>query len=197
MQRSPHCGHTFYIRLESHDNIRDYPNFYAHLLPLKARLEKRYKYANEPKWFEWSFLRNYSMMKAKREKIMVPCKERINKKQAVRFSYAHGDYFASQDVTVITMLPHVKESIKYVLGILNSKITYEWIEAMGLRRGGVAEFSERPLSEIPIKRIDWDNRHEVACHNKIVKQVETILNGNRDFAKIDDTVYRLYALSPQ
>jgi len=197
LEKYTHHGHTYYIQLNSDDSMRDYPNFYTQLHPLKPHLEKRYKYANDPKWFEWSFLRNYSMMKSKQEKIMVPCKERINKKQFVRFSYARGDYFASQDVTAIAMLPHIKESIKYVLAILNSSITYEWIEAMGLRRGGVVEFSERPLTEIPIKRIDWGDRREVGCHNRIVKQVDLILRGGRDFEGVEDAVASLYGIKPQ
>lgn len=195
LEKYTHSGHTFYMQLDSDDNIRDYPNFYEHLLPMKPHLEKRYKYPNNPKWFEWSFLRNYNMMKNEREKILVPCKERINKKKFVRFSYACGNYFASQDVTVITLKPHVKESIKYVLGILNSRITYEWIESMGLRRGGVAEFSERPLMMIPIKRIDWNNKREVAHHNNIVDQVDLILDGGKNFAKLERIVNNLYAIS--
>lgn len=197
LEKYTHSGHTSYMQLETSDNIRDYPNFHAQLRPLKPRLEKRYKYPNNPKWFEWSFLRNYSMMRTEREKILVPCKERINKKRLVRFSYAHGDYFASQDVTAIALMPHVKESIKYVLAALNSGITYEWIESMGLRRGGVAEFSERPLSEIPIKRINWDSRSEVACHDKIVKQSDLVLCGKGDIAKIEDEISSLYAIKPQ
>jgi adenine-specific DNA-methyltransferase len=39
-------------------------------------------------------------------------------------------------------------------------------------KGGVAEFSEKPLSEIPFRRIDWANETEVRIHQNISELVD-------------------------
>ena len=83
------------------------------------------------------------------------------------------------------------EDIHYILALLNSKVTYDWIKYKGLVKGGVAEFSERPLSSVPIRLIDWANPTEVALHNEIVSAVKAYMSGADDFEKIDQLVLRL------
>jgi adenine-specific DNA-methyltransferase len=46
-------------------------------------------------------------------------------------------------------------------------------------KGGVAEFSERPLSLIPFRRIDWNDDREVLFHNSIVHEFTDAVNRNQ------------------
>ena len=181
--------------MNDQDAIIEYPNLYRHLSVFKDDLETRYNYDTNTQWFEWSFLRNFNLMKNSDKKILVPCKERINKKQFVRFTYVEGDYYTTQDVAVIVKRKDVKESTKYILGVLNSDVTFQWIKRMCVLCGGVAEFSEKPLEMIPIKRIDWNDKRERDIHDDIVPAVDEILIDNTDdFSKTDDLVSKLYCI---
>lgn len=189
-----HNGSIRYIFLNNNDNIEEYPNFFKQLFPYKKELEQRYDYKNNAKWFEWSLLRNYNLISQNDVKIVAPCKERINKKQFVRFSYIKGNYFTSQDVVTIVKKHHILESVKYILGVLNSDITFEWLKIKGLMRGGVLEFSEKPLTEIPFKRINWNNDDEVSLHNKIVKCVDKIIQGKQNPNQMNKLICKLYGI---
>lgn len=190
-----HNGHTDYILLTGEDNVREFPNLYRRLKEFKPDLEKRFDYNKGTKWYEWSFMRNYDLMRNNSEKILVPCKERINKKQFVRFAYASGDYYTTQDVAVMAKMPGVRESIKYVLGVLNSDMIFTWLSAKGMLRGGVVEFSEKPLMRIPVKRIDWDDPAQVSMHDEIVRCVDRIVSRRRDESgRINELIPELYAV---
>ena len=154
---------------------RVYPNIYRHLLSYREKLENRYNYDRDIPWWHWVFPRNQKLMEKNHEKIFTPCKERIDTKAYTRFVYVKGPYYATQDVTVIVKKPYFKEDTKYLLALLNSNVIFTWIKYKGLTRGGVVEFSERPLSRIPIRLIDWDNPLEANIHERIVRLVENNL----------------------
>lgn len=194
LNKFSHDGHTKYILFDGSEKITNYPNLHKKLFPYKQDLNKRYDYMKGTKWFEWSFLRNYDLMKKNNEKIIVPCKERINKKQYVRFAYAKGNYFTTQDVTAITKKSNIRESIKYILGILNSDLTFEWIKTKGLMRGGVVEFSEKPLMDIPIKKINWSNQKEIALYDLIVHYSDQLITGKPKLHQLNNAVLKLYSI---
>ncbi len=69
---------------------------------------------------------------------------------------------------------------------------------MGLARGGVVEFSERPLAKIPIKLIDWDNQEEIKIYNEILSLVNSIIGSGQDDEKssqLENLVKKLYGIS--
>lgn len=158
----------------------DYPNIYKHLLSFREELIKRYSYNREIKWWHWVFLRNFELIKNSKKKILVPCKERIDKRNYVRFILVEGEVYATQDVTSIIIKDGVREKPEYILALLNSNLIFEWLKYKGLKRGGVLEFSEAPLEKIPIRLIDWSNSIEVSIHNEIVGLVRTIMEGNEN-----------------
>lgn len=181
-------NHYIFVNdIESEKTLKnDYPNIYKQLIQFRPSLEKRYNYGRHIPWWEWVFLRNKKLMENNTEKIFVPCKERIDSKGFVRFSYKKGNFYATQDVTSIVKKPQFKESIKYLLAILNSEIIFKWIKYKGLSRGGVVEFSERPLSIIPIRLINWNDEHEVKIHNKIVELINAILENKEESNNKDE-----------
>ncbi|MFZ1323839.1 MAG: N-6 DNA methylase [Candidatus Saccharimonadales bacterium] len=170
---------------------KDYPAFYRQLKNHKAGLGKRYAYGKNIPYWEWVFLRSISLFDQDTRKIFVPCKERITNKDRLRFCLAEPNEYPTQDVTAVYLRKDVKESIYYILALLNSKVTYDWVRYKGLVKGGVAEFSERPLSAIPIRLIDWTNAVEVLHHKKIGLAVRRYLAGNGSLEEIDRLVLDL------
>ena len=126
------------------------------------------------------------------EKIVCPQRSKVN-----TFGYNAVDWYASADVYYITN-PDKSYNLKYILGILNSKLYYVWLYNKGKRKGETLELYQKPLSEIPIKRAD-DNQQKM-----IIDVVDTILdaknsNPQADTSiyenKIDFLVYKLYGLT--
>lgn len=145
----------------------DFPTFYKKLSPLKEKLEKRYQYNRKINFWEWVFLRNYTLFKKDCPRIFVPCKERISNKDYFRFSFVPAGIFPTQDVTAIFLKENTKESIYYVLSFLNNYRVFNWLKNKGIIKGNIVEFSEKPLSSIPFRKINWNDHNEVTIHNEI------------------------------
>lgn len=164
-------GHSKYIFIEEGLNEGElkikYPNFYRHLQKFRGDLEVRYQYNRKINYWEWVLLRNFSLFKKPQKRIFVPCKERISHKDYFRFALIERDIFPTQDVTAIFIKPNVKESIEYVLAYLNQKEVFDWLKCNGIVKGGVVEFSEKPLASVPFKKINWDKEREVYLHDYI------------------------------
>ena len=115
------------------------------------------------------------------------------------FGYNECDWYASADVYYITN-PHKNYHIKYILGLLNSKLYYVWLYHKGKRKGETLELYQKPLSEIPIKLATKEEQ------NEIVKIVDDIIalkktNPQSDTSilenQIDKIVYRIYDLTDE
>jgi adenine-specific DNA-methyltransferase len=188
--------YIFVNDINSEEELRsDYPNIYKHLLSYRDELLKRYSYNKEIKWWHWVFLRNFELIKNTKKKILVPCKERIDKRNYVRFVLVEGEVYATQDVTSIVIKDGVREKPEYILALLNSNLIFEWLKYKGLKRGGVLEFSEAPLEKIPIRLIDWSDSIEVSIHNEIVSLVRMIMerDGNTsDLERLNFLVELIY-----
>ena len=125
-------------------------------------------------------------------KIVCPQRSKTN-----TFGYNECDWYASADVYYITN-PNKEYHIKYLLGLLNSKLYYVWLYHKGKRKGEILELYQKPLSEIPIKKVSPD------VQNSIIKIVDMIItlkkcNPNHNTSsleqKIDTIVYDIYELS--
>ena len=168
--------YTYYIDIDpslSDPEVEsNFPSLLEKLQPWKDNLLKRYVNGQELKWWQWSFYRSATFHRANAERGFVPGKERLTHKPYVRFSLASENVIATQDVTAFGPLPGTRESISYIIGFLNLPAVSDWVRVFGLMKGGVAEFSEKPLSEIPFRRIDWANDAETSIHNKICELVD-------------------------
>ncbi len=160
--------------IETETNLmNELPNIYEKLLPFIEKLKKRWT-PHPLNWWEWAFPRNKKLLEKSQQKIFVPCKDRFDQRRYVRFAYEEGPFYAAQDITVIIKDPWVKEAYEYLVAYLNSDIIFDYLINKGLVRGGVLEFSEKPLSEIPIRLINWEREKEVAIHTQIVDLVNKI-----------------------
>lgn len=151
------------------------PNLYNRLIPFKEDLERRWSPKPIP-WYIWSFPRNFSIFLQFKHKFFLPCKERFDNKGFIRCVYDANDVLGVQDITVLGLYSWVRESPEYLLAYLNSKILFKWLIIKGLKRGGVLQFSEHPLSTIPVRLINWNNQQEVNLHNQIKEQVTNLLS---------------------
>ena len=147
---------------------------YNVLLPYKDDLKNRWS-PHSINWWEWAFPRNKTLLERSTIKIFVPCKDRFDKRNHVRFCIVYGDFYANQDITAMVKCPWVKESEEYITAFLNSTFVFKWLLIKGLIRGGVLEFSEKPLSEIPFRLINWNNPEEVKIHQDITTYVKDII----------------------
>lgn len=149
-----------------------YPNFEFLLRPHKDELLARYSYGRDLPYWEWAFKRSEAFFTNGQRKGFVACKERITQRSKVRFTLTSPLAVATQDVTAFAPKDGVRESIEYIVAYLNYQPVSEWIKRRGLIKGGIAEFSERPLSSIPFRGIDWDVEAEVLVHDRIINLME-------------------------
>jgi adenine-specific DNA-methyltransferase len=160
---------------ESH--VREkFPNLITHLEGYKEDLLKRYSYNRELPFWEWAFRRSESFFFDGKPKAFVPCKERLTSKPQIRFSMVPNGVIATQDVTGFAPRPEIRESLEYIVAFLTLPEVTDWVRYRGLMKGGVAEFSERPLSEIPVRRIHWEDVVEVELHDQITKLFQQLKN---------------------
>ena len=122
-------------------------------------------------------------------KIVCPQRSKRN-----TFGYNDCDWYASADVYYITN-PCKDYHIKYLLGLLNSKLMFVWLYNKGKRKGESLELYQKPLSEIPILKAD------IETQNKIIDLVEKIIkdergeNINNYEKELSCIVYELYNLT--
>ena len=167
---------TTYINIEERideETLKnDYPNFYLHLQPFKEKLKNRYQYNRVINYWEWVFKRNFSLFSRDEDRIFVPCKDRISCKDYFRFAMVDKTFYPTQDVTGIFKKETTKESLEYILAFLNTRIVFEWLKNYGIVKGSIVEFSQTPVSNIPFRKINWDDEEEVKFHSVITTLIK-------------------------
>lgn len=146
----------------------------------------------EGKYFCISYAREQSVFET--AKIVAPQRSPSN-----TFGYNETPWYASADVYFISQ-KEKSISLKYVLALLNSKLYYLWLYHRGKRKGETLELYQKPLSEIPIRKISATEQQP------FIKLVDRILaakgkNPQADTSKeekeIDQLVYQLYGLTEE
>lgn len=108
------------------------------------------------------------------------------------FSYVDYDSYVSQTFNIIKT---DRINLKYLLGILNSKLVSFWLRFKGKMQGSNYQIDKGPLMEIPIV-LPFKN-HE----DEIIQLVEARINNDNEKEaisiekKIDSLVYQLYDLT--
>jgi hypothetical protein len=167
---------NLYMIYTSNDtDIEKYPNVYNYLKKHKGKLEERHRVKKgKRKWYAISVPQNEDIFDAK-EKIVVPYRANEN-----TFAYDNKRFFNDGgDVRGICLKKECNLNIKYILGLLNSKLLNFWYRKAGKAKGGMLEYFSTPLSKIPIRNIDFDNKKEKRMHDVLVKQVDRMLVLNK------------------
>jgi adenine-specific DNA-methyltransferase len=115
------------------------------------------------------------------------------------FAYNEIPWYASADVYYITpTIPTI--ALKYVLALVNSKLFFLWLYHKGKRKGEMLELYQKPLSEIPIKRISpVEQKPFISLVDRILaaKAKDADADVSKLEREIDELVYALYALTPE
>ena len=170
------------------------PNVISHLTKFKLILKGRKENANG---IDKAIARGefyYGSVRRKLDfalpKIVAPQRSKSNV-----FAYTEIEWFASADVYYITDSSE-KQNLKYILGLLNSKLYLKWLMHRGKTKGATLELYQKPLSEIPIKEVPF------SAQLPFITLVNQILAGKKSGQdtsalehQIDVMVYHLYGLS--
>ncbi len=207
-----------YLILTLQDTMIDaYPNIKKYLHEFKSELIKRYEFKNnQSNWYAISVPRNLNLFQTAKEKILTPLYSKGNK-----FGFDNCDKNANYYVLTDTYLLVKKEipiSLKYLLGLLNSKLLNFFNSNFGkLKRDGYFEYSRNTLTRFPIRDINFDNNDEKKMHDDLVSYVDQILISkfklsesitDKDLVfyeskcnslerQIDRLVYQLYGLTEE
>ncbi|MDP2279468.1 MAG: N-6 DNA methylase [Nitrospirota bacterium] len=203
--------HDYLIYVDNDTDIKKYPNIYGYLSNHKKTLSER----NEVKmglysWFRFDRPRRKEIFDSP-EKLIVPYRAEYN-----RFAYDNEQYFNDGgDIRAIVLKQGSSLSIKYILGILNSKLMNWYYGFIGKPKGKSREYFNEPMSKIPIRPIDFNNLTEKAIHDKLVSLVDRMLDlhkkknslppsaerekTEREITitdeKVDEIVYGLYGIT--
>ncbi|MEH2323711.1 MAG: N-6 DNA methylase [Nostoc sp.] len=159
------------VHLINEDKFRNnYPLTFAYLMQTKQFLENREKGKMLGlDWYAYIYPKNIELMK--KPKILVP-------DIANRASFAwdeKGDYAFTSGYGII-LKNNVQESIKYILGLLNSKVLDFYLKNISTTiRGGFFRYFTQFIEQLPIRLIDFSNSQEKNIYNQIIQLVEQML----------------------
>jgi adenine-specific DNA-methyltransferase len=189
---------VIYTTTETIKNIKTYPNIKAHLDKFKSVITSDFK--------------PYGLHRARDERFFLSEKiVSLRKTQRPCFTYTDFPCYVSQ--TFFVLKPN-DINLKYLVAILNSKVSYYWFDKNGKKQGNALQIDKAPLLEFPIRTIDFNNHSEKAIHDKLVSLVDRMLELHkkknslppsaerekveREIAvtdeKIDELVYGLYGV---
>ena len=130
-------------------------------------------------------------MNFKEEKIVTPYRSK-----SLRFAISDDEWYASRDVYYI-----IKNkddiNLKFIIGLLNSNLYYQWYFNRGKRKGDTLELYAKPLNETPI--YIPDNSFQIEIINCVKLLTEFYKNNDVDNItpmenKLNKIVYKLYEI---
>ncbi|HMS98897.1 MAG TPA: TaqI-like C-terminal specificity domain-containing protein [Saprospiraceae bacterium] len=175
------------IGLKRIDSEVEYPTIYEHLKSFSPKIEIRFD-----KGDHWSNLRNCAYLKDfEKEKIIWG---EISDKP--KFAYDDNKYFAEATTFLMT-----GEKLKFLLAILNSKVSEWYFNLIGTTTGmGTNRWKKYKIELLPIKVPSAEQENEIEkIVNKILvikKQSPTADTTNLE-SQIDHLVYELYGLTEE
>mgnify|MGYP000939911609 CR=1 FL=1 len=184
--------------------LNDIPNIISYLSNFKNKLEKRKDNSlkgalKRGRWDVMSLPK--TSIDFEGAKIVAPQRSPRN-----TFGYNEIPWYASADVYFITEKDK-SISLKYILALLNSKLYYVWLYYRGKKKGEILELYQKPLSEIPVKKIsENDQKLFIEIVDKILaitKDEDYLQNPEKQTKvkeyerQIDQLVYQLYSLTPE
>lgn len=156
--------------INQHELCNSYPLTFDYLMQNQKKLEKREKGKMiGSRWYAYIYPKNIELMRY--PKILVP-------DIAVRASFAldeRGNYAFTSGYG-ITLKKDINESIKYILGLLNSKLLDFYFKNISTTiRGSFFRYFTQFLEQLPIRLIDFENSAENNIHNRMIQLVEQML----------------------
>ena len=188
------------------------PKTYDYLAENRTHLENRESGRMKgPDWYGYVYPKNVEVMSS--PKILVPDIARD-----ASFALDEAGQYAFVSGYAITLTDSLRESGKYVLGLLNSKVLDFVLKQVSTSlRGGYFRYFSQFLGRLPIRTINFDDAEDVARHHKMVALVERMLDLHKKLhaatipadkklyqrqieatdREIDRLVYELYGLTEE
>lgn len=137
----------------------------------------------------------------------------LRKTKKVSFTYTDLPCYVSRAFLIIKPKDI---NLKYLTGILNSELINFWLYHKGKKQGEQLQIDKAPLLEIPIYKTDDNNKEEKAAKEKIIENVDSIIELNKKLldirldaekdliekqiaaceSKINESIYKLYGITP-
>ncbi len=175
---------------------KKYPNAYTYLEKFKKDLmDRRGPKTGEYEW--WRLHRpSEKLIHDAKEKLVVPYRAEHN-----RFAYDNEQCFNDGgDIRAIVLKENSGFSIKFILGLLNSKLLDWYYVFIGKPKGNAREYFNKPLSEIPIIHASIEQQKPIiTLVDKILvaKKIDCSTDTSSLECKIDELVYQLYGLTKE
>ncbi|MBU5690349.1 MAG: N-6 DNA methylase, partial [Candidatus Aenigmarchaeota archaeon] len=188
--------------------IENFKNTKKWLEKFKKELTNRWEYRRGGcTWFRISTLRSKNLFDSAKEKIYTPYRSSKN-----NFALDDKNFYGMTDTTIIV---NKKEStsLKYLLGILNSKLMNFYVIVTGKKKGTSYEYFADYLKQIPIKLCS-EKDEKLVIEN--VKKIITLFNKLNEIgdkktderakieeeikktdAEIDELVYKIYGITEE
>ncbi len=102
------------------------------------------------------------------------------------FALGSGRIFATGTAGVTSIVPKddLPEDIRYLLGLLNSKLLSLYATSHSpVFSGGYYKFSAPYLKKLPIRRITFSDATDKALHDRMVAKVEAVLEAKKQLAQ--------------
>ena len=74
------------------------------------------------------------------------------------------------------------------MAFLNNHRVFVWLKNKGIVKGNIVEFSEKPISSIPFRKIDWTDENDILIHDKIVNHTKQYLK-EKDVSILEEINY--------
>jgi adenine-specific DNA-methyltransferase len=161
--------------------IDDYPKIKQHLDKFKSIITS----SNKP--YGLHRTREQHLFEGKKIIVLRKCpKEPI-------FTYTDFDCYVSQTFFI---LQSDRINLKYLTGLLNSKLMAFWLKNKGSMQGDNFQLDKRPLMQMPIHKPNEIEINKIATLvDKIIIQKEQGKDSTDNEGKIDELVYKLYDLT--
>ncbi len=199
------------VRLTPEEEYQaQFPHTYAYLRQNRSFLESRERgRMRGPNWYGYVYPKNIDIMES--SKILVP--DIANR---ASFALDGSGVYAFTSGYGITLKASTGESPKYILGLLNSKTLDFFLKRVSTTlRGDYFRYFTQYVEQLPIRRVNFNDRGDKSRHDRMVELVERMLSLHKELdaartptdktaigrqievtdRQIDQLVYELYALT--
>jgi hypothetical protein len=196
--------------LSQQEMLSLFPEAFSYLQANRKALRSRERGKLKGKaWYAFGYPK--SMTYFQKPKIIVPDYNNVPS-----FTFDSLGHFYKTGYGII--LGEAKHSPLYILGLLNTRLLFQYLLAIGTTlRGGYVRFWTQYLEKLPIRPINFSDKKDKARHDRMVDLVERILNLHKKLPEaktdhsrtliqrqieatdheIDALVYDLYGLSEE
>lgn len=166
----------FCIYVHKETALKYFPHIHRHLFKFKQILENK-REAQEGKlpWYSMHWARTPGLFSG--EKIIVSKWPSSNE-----FGYSNGEYFSDANTYLIKLKNRPRESLKYILGVLNSSLMAHYFEKKVSKRGDKYFFPKEFCQKLPIKSIK--TKAEQKLHDDIVSLVNELIEERKKLLEL-------------